>query len=69
MGVARALYIMQRGRVRVKAGAGLAHSEHSPTNLGPGQCFAIGALMAQRPTSSAYTWLREDVFCYELPAE
>ncbi len=67
MGVARALYIMQRGRVRVKAGAGLAHSEHSPTNLGPGQCFAIAALMAQRPTSSAYT-AAEDVFCYELPA-
>jgi CBS domain-containing protein len=67
MGVARALYIMQRGKVRVKASAGLGHSEQSPTNLGPGQCFAIAALMAQRPTSSAYT-AAEDVFCYELPA-
>ena len=68
MGVARALYIVHRGTVRVKASAGLSNVEYSPETLGPGQVFAIGALMAQRPTSRSYV-VRDEVFCYELPAE
>jgi CBS domain-containing protein len=68
MGVARALHIVQRGRVRVRTGVGLGHVEPSPQMLGPGQCFAIGALMAQRPTDAAYV-AGDEVFCYELSAD
>ncbi|WP_300322146.1 DUF294 nucleotidyltransferase-like domain-containing protein [Accumulibacter sp.] len=66
MGVARTLHILQRGKVRVKRSGG--SSDSSPIILGPGQCFSIGALMAQREVSSAYI-ARDDVFCYELPAD
>lgn len=68
MGTAHALYILQRGRVRVRATGGASNLEFSSVTLGPGQAFSIGALMAQRPTSGAYV-AREDVFCYELPAD
>ncbi len=68
MGVARSLFIVQRGRVRVKASSTLGNVEYSSVTLGPGQAFAIGALMAQRPSSNAYV-AREDVFCYELPSD
>lgn len=68
MGTAHALFILQRGRVRVRATGAASNLEFSSVTLGPGQSFAIGALMAQRPTSGAYV-AREDVFCYELPAD
>ena len=68
MGVARTLHIVQRGKVRAKPGGGAGNAEHSAVTLGPGQCFSIGALMAQQPSSTAYV-AREDVFCYELPAD
>jgi CBS domain-containing protein len=68
MGVAPVLYVLQRGKVRVRASGGAGNVEFSAITLGPGEAFAIGALMAQRPTSSAYV-AREDVFCYELPAD
>jgi len=42
--------------------------EFSSLTLGPGECFPIGSVMAQRPSTNAYTVL-EDVFCYELPAD
>ena len=67
MGVARTLYIVQGGKVRARPSSGNSHVEYSAT-LGPGQCFSIEALMAQRASSSAYV-AREDVFCYELPAD
>lgn len=68
MGVAHTLYVLQRGRVRVRPAAGVENLPYASITLGPGQCFAIGALMAQRASSEAYV-AREDVFCYELPAE
>ncbi|WP_291995148.1 DUF294 nucleotidyltransferase-like domain-containing protein [Candidatus Accumulibacter sp. ACC003] len=67
MGVARTLHIVQRGQVRIKRSGG-SSAESASITLGPGRCFSIGALMAQRESSSAYI-AREDVFCYELPAE
>lgn len=67
MGVARTLYIVQGGKVRARPSSGNSHVEYSAI-LGPGQCFSIEALMAQRASSSAYV-AREDVFCYELPAD
>ncbi len=69
MGVARTLYILQHGKVQVRAsGVASSNLESAPNTLGPGQAFAVAALMAQRPTSSAYV-AREEVFCYELPAD
>ncbi|MCM8625323.1 DUF294 nucleotidyltransferase-like domain-containing protein, partial [Accumulibacter sp.] len=67
MGTAQVLHIIQRGKVRVRASGETGGSEHSTVTLGPGQMFAIGALMAQRPAARTYV-AREDVFCYELPA-
>ncbi|MBO3706014.1 MAG: CBS domain-containing protein [Candidatus Accumulibacter sp.] len=68
MGVAPALYIIHRGRVRAKSTVGLGSGEPTSSTLGPGQAFAIGALMAQRPTFGAYV-ANDEVFCYELPAD
>ncbi|HCV14066.1 MAG TPA: nucleotidyltransferase, partial [Candidatus Accumulibacter sp.] len=68
MGVAPALYIVHRGRVRAKSTVGLGSGEPTSATLGPGQAFAIGALMAQRPTFGAYL-AQDDVFCYELSAD
>ena len=68
MGVARTLHIVQRGQVRVRRSGGSSSAESASITLGPGSCFSIGALMAQRESSSAYI-ARDDVFCYELPAE
>ncbi|WP_300451361.1 putative nucleotidyltransferase substrate binding domain-containing protein [Accumulibacter sp.] len=67
MGVARTLHVLQRGKVRSKPG-GSASVEHSAVTLGPGQCFSISALMAQQPSSTVYV-ARDDVFCYDLPAD
>lgn len=68
MGVAPALYIIHRGRVRAKSTVGLGSGETTLSTLGPGQAFAIGALMAQRPTFGSYEAV-DEVFCYELPAD
>ncbi|EXI91582.1 MAG: putative signal-transduction protein [Candidatus Accumulibacter sp. BA-94] len=68
MGVAPALYIIHRGRVRAKSTVGLGSGETTSSTLGPGQAFAIGALMAQRPTFGSYV-AHDEVFCYELPAD
>ncbi|HCZ17334.1 MAG TPA: nucleotidyltransferase, partial [Candidatus Accumulibacter sp.] len=68
MGVARTLHIVQRGQVRVRRSGGSSSAESASITLGPGSCFSIGALMAQRESSSAYI-ARDEVFCYELPAE
>lgn len=66
MGVARTLHIVQRGKVRAKAATD--GSDPSSLTLGPGQCFSIGALMAQQSSSTSYI-ARDEVFCYELAAD
>lgn len=67
-GVARTLYILQRGKVMARQTGDVSMVEFSSMTLGPGECFSIGSVMAQRPSTNAYTAL-EDVFCYELPAD
>ncbi|MFZ4537852.1 DUF294 nucleotidyltransferase-like domain-containing protein [Propionivibrio sp.] len=67
-GVVRIFRILQRGKVLVRHTGEVSVMEHSSMTLGPGECFTIGPVIAQRPSSSSYTAL-EDVFCYELPAE
>mgnify|MGYP000915414708 FL=1 len=66
MGVARTLHIVQRGKVHAKAVTD--GGDPSSLTLGPGQCFSIGALMAQQSSSTSYV-ARDEVFCYELAAD
>ncbi|MEI7614360.1 MAG: DUF294 nucleotidyltransferase-like domain-containing protein [Betaproteobacteria bacterium] len=67
-GVARTLYIVQRGKVLARQAGDISVMEYSSMTLGPGECFPIGSVMAQRSSTNAYTVL-EDLFCYELPAD
>ena len=62
------LRILQRGRVAVRASGEASLSAVSSLALMPGECFSIGALLAQRASTSGYTAL-DDVFCYELGAD
>ena len=64
-GVARRLYILQRGKVMARQAGDISMFEYSSMTLGPGECFPIGSVMAQRPSTNTYTAL-EDVFCYEF---
>lgn len=67
-GVPKTLHILQRGKVVASQPTDVRMLEYSSLTLGPGECFPIGSVMAQRPSTNAYTAL-EDVFCYELAAE
>ncbi|MBL8397110.1 MAG: CBS domain-containing protein [Candidatus Accumulibacter sp.] len=67
-GVARSLFIIQSGKVRIVPPSSAEHSDASSLHLGPGQMFSIEALMSQSATANIYL-ARESVFCYELPAE
>ncbi|HPT48984.1 MAG TPA: DUF294 nucleotidyltransferase-like domain-containing protein [Accumulibacter sp.] len=68
MGVARTLYILHRGKVRVGSGSAAGYVSRASHTLIPGQCFSIEALMAQRPSFDTYL-ARDEVFCFELPAD
>ncbi len=65
MGLPRHFYIVQRGKVQARQ---TAAGETSSLTLGPGECFPIGALSAQRPSTNAYVAL-EDSFVYQLAAD
>lgn len=66
-GVARTLYIVQRGKVLAHQAGDIQVMEYSSITLGPGEFFPIGSVMAQRASTNAYSVL-EDLFCYELSA-
>ncbi|HMW19045.1 MAG TPA: DUF294 nucleotidyltransferase-like domain-containing protein [Accumulibacter sp.] len=68
MGIACSLFIIQTGKVRVVPASSTEHHETLSLHLGPGQMFSIEALMSQSATSNVYL-ARENVFCYELPAD
>src|SRR5450759_2597148 len=59
------LYIIVRGQVRVTEGG---DSGGASWTLAEGECFPIGALSGNRPTSNIYDAANELV-CYGLPAE
>lgn len=67
-GVARRLYILQRGKVMARQSGDVRMLEYSSLTLTLGEIFPIGSVMAQRPSTNTYTAL-EDVFCYELEAD
>lgn len=64
-GVARTLYIIQRGLVHAVA-PGMADSNR--IDWGPGESFPISAVLAQRATTLQYD-AAEDVFAYEIDAD
>jgi len=64
-GPARHLHILKQGRVR--GGAAGAPPGASDVVMGAGECFPLGALVAQRATAYAYG-AEEDCFCWELSA-
>lgn len=61
-------YIVENGKVLARQAGEVAVTEYSVLTLGPGECFPIGAVTAQRNSTNSYTAI-EDTFCYQLPAE
>ncbi len=68
MGAARTFYIIQRGKVVARQAGEVNVTEYNAMTLGPGECFPIGAVTAQRASTNGYTAI-EDVFCYQLAAD
>src|SRR6185369_2878751 len=68
MGPPRHFYIVQRGKVQARQVGSVALTEYASLGLGPGECFPIGAISAQRPSTNEYV-AAGDSFCYQLPAE
>ena len=67
-GVVRQFMVIKQGSVvseRVEAGAAAAEAH---TQLVAGECFPLGALLANRPVANVYR-AGEDTFCYQLEAE
>ena len=67
MGPPAYLYLVQRGQVQGRQGGIASSSEAETITLGPGECFPIGALSANRPSAYVYTAV-EDSFVFRLPA-
>ena len=62
-GAAQRLLIIKQGRVR-----GESARDADAWELVAGECFPVGALLAQRPVHALHR-ATEDTFCFELPAE
>ena len=62
-------YIVKQGRVRGTNKREAAKPDAAaPFEAGPGECFPVGALMADRPVTLTYTAVG-DTFCFCLPRE
>ncbi len=68
MGQPPHFHIIQRGKVQARQSGPTAVTEYAMLALGPGECFPIGAISAQRPSTNSYVAL-EDSFVYQLSAE
>lgn len=68
MGQARQFFIIQRGKVQARQSGAATVTEYASMTLGPGECFPIGAISAQRPSTNAYIAV-EDSFCFQIDAE
>ncbi len=66
-GMPAVFYIIQRGTVQVAAFNAAHRDDVSFSNLGPGECFSVGAMLEKRPVTALHTAVA-DTFCYELPA-
>ncbi|MBX3686003.1 MAG: CBS domain-containing protein [Rhodocyclaceae bacterium] len=68
MGQVKHFFIIQRGKVQARQTGNVSVTEYSSLNMDPGECFPIGAISAQRPSTNTYIAV-EDSFCFQLPAE
>lgn len=67
MGPPAYLYLVQRGQVQSRQSGVGTPGDAETLILGPGECFPIGALSANRPSANVYTAI-EDSFVFRLPA-
>lgn len=68
MGAPRDFYIIQRGAVQANQAGSVVVTEYSTMMMGPGECFPIGSISANRPATNNYIALK-DSFIYQLPAD
>ena len=68
MGAPRHFYIVQRGKIQARQTGSTTTTEYTSLNLGQGECFPIGAISAQRPSTNAYVAI-EDSFCLQISTE
>src|SRR5574337_965430 len=68
MGQPTHFYVVQRGKVQARQLGPTSVTDYATMTLGPGECFPIGAISAQRPSTNAYVAV-EDSFVFQLPAE
>ena len=68
MGVPRHFHIIQRGKIQARQAEPAVLTEYTSLPLGPGECFPIGAVSAQRPSTNAYVAI-EDSFCFQIGAD
>jgi CBS domain-containing protein len=60
--------IIRQGVVQGEQGIGQTPEDSAWLELHEGECFPLGALLANRPVTGTYR-ASSDVFCYELPAD
>ncbi len=65
MGRPSHFFIVQRGKVQARQSGATAVTEYASMTMGPGECFPIGAVSAQRPSTNAYVAV-EDSFCFQI---
>lgn len=61
-------FIIKQGVVQGEQGIGQTPEDSAWLELHEGECFPLGALLANRPVTGTYR-ASSDVFCYELPAD
>jgi len=64
-GAANCFYIIKQGRVRGETDDERGPAENGAWELVTGECFPIGALLADRPVHTVHRAV-EDTFCFEL---
>lgn len=67
MGPPEHFFVVQRGKVLARQAGLAANAELAILPLGPGECFPIGAISANRPSANTYI-AAEDSFIFRLPA-
>ncbi len=67
-GTADKFYVIKQGVVQGEQDVVRAQEDAAWLELHEGECFPLGALLSKRPVTGIYR-ARDDVFCYELPAE
>ncbi|MDO9006907.1 MAG: DUF294 nucleotidyltransferase-like domain-containing protein [Thiobacillus sp.] len=63
-----AFFIIKQGVVQGEQGISQPPEDSAWLELHEGECFPLGALLAQRPVTGTYR-ASSDVFCYVVPAE